>query len=50
MLSVGARKYFAKAVIAVEIGCLIGTYRVWHKMNTSQGRIQSKLNFNIWVV
>ena len=41
MLSQGARRFLAKAVIAVEIGCFIGAYRVWHKMNTSQGIIIS---------
>ena len=41
MLSQGARRFLAKAVIAVEIGCFIGAYRVWHNMNTSQGIIIS---------
>ena len=38
MLSKEARKYLGRAVIAVELGCLIGAYRVWHMMNISQGK------------
>ena len=37
MLSKEARKYLARVVIAVELGCFIGAYRVWHMMNISQG-------------
>jgi hypothetical protein len=37
MLSKKARRYLGTAVIAVELGCFIGAYRVWHMMNTDQG-------------
>ena len=45
MLSKTARRYLGTAVIAVELGCFIGAYRVWHKMNTSQGSKHLSLPF-----
>ena len=47
MLSKEARKYLGRAVIAVELGCLIGAYRVWHMMNISQGKRQGFHGFGI---
>ena len=35
MLSKEVRRYLGRAVITVELGCFIGAYRVWHKMNTN---------------
>lgn len=37
MVSQKAKRIVGTAVITIEVGCFIGAYRVWHKMNTNKG-------------